>query len=141
MTVRNSWDRRQSLYLVPRGTSSRKEQLRSELSRDRVLNALGRLVAKSLVVADHDQMGVRYRLLETVRAHAASQLSAAGETYAMQMQHAKFVLQFAERTPTESIDAAQAARLAPEEDNIRTALDWAVQQNQADVGMRLALAA
>jgi predicted ATPase/DNA-binding CsgD family transcriptional regulator len=58
----------------------------------RVVDTLEQLVAKSLVIADHGELTVRYRLLEMVRAHARSQLDAAGETAALQRRHAEFAL-------------------------------------------------
>ncbi|MBV9353894.1 MAG: hypothetical protein JO023_00055, partial [Chloroflexi bacterium] len=111
------------------------------LSAELILEVLERLVAKSLVVADHHGTGVRYRQLETVRAYALAQLAAAGETAALQERHAAFVLRLAERAPPESANAAQAALLTPEEDNVRAALAWAVQHEQAELGLRLASAA
>ena len=45
------------------------------------------------------------------------------------------MLQLAERNPPEALDAAQAALLMPEEDNVRAALDWAVQHDQAELGL------
>ena len=43
-----------------------------------VTNLLRSLVEKSLVVADHDGVALRFRLLETIRQHAAQELSMAG---------------------------------------------------------------
>src|SRR4029077_14386556 len=92
-----------------------------------VVDTLTRLVTKSLVVADHEAMRVRYRLLETVRAYALELLAAAGELAELQRRHTAFMLDLAEQTPNDSINSARAAVLTPEEDNVRAALGWAVQ--------------
>jgi non-specific serine/threonine protein kinase len=102
-----------------------------------VVDVLGRLVSKSLVVAEHEELMVRYRLLETVRAYALRQLSAAGEREAMRGVHAAYTLQVAERLEFLSLDSAQAAVLRAEEGNLRAALEWTVEQGQADLGLRL----
>jgi predicted ATPase/DNA-binding CsgD family transcriptional regulator len=106
-----------------------------------VIDILTRLVTKSLVVADHDAMRVRYRLLETVRAYALEQLALAGEIDELRQRHAAYMLELAERTPNDSINAARAALLTPEDDNVRAALGWAVMRDEAEVGLRLATAA
>ena len=110
-------------------------------SHEHVVDVLGRLVTKSLVVAEHHEISVRYRLLETVRAYAVGQLAESGETSALQARHAAFMLQLAERAQPESLDAARTALLIPEEDNVRAALGWAVLNDQAELGLRLATAA
>jgi predicted ATPase len=56
-----------------------------------VVDLLGQLVDKSLVVADnndHDDGGVRYRLLESIRQYAAERLEATGDTAAVRRRHA-----------------------------------------------------
>ena len=111
------------------------------LSHDNVVDVLGRLVTKSLVVAEHAAVSVRYRLLETVRAYALDQRARAGETAALRHRHADFMLGVAERALPEAIDANHVALLIPEEDNVRAALDWALHQGQAELGLRLATAA
>jgi hypothetical protein len=51
------------------------------------------------------------------------------------------MVRLAERSAPESIDGAHVARLKPEEDNIRAALEWSVQHNAAELGLRLATGA
>ncbi len=53
-----------------------------------VLDLLGHLIDKSLVIAD-GEAEPRYRLLETTRAFALEQLAAAGESEAMLRRHAR----------------------------------------------------
>jgi predicted ATPase len=106
-----------------------------------IADTIGQLVTKSLVVADHDGMRVRYRLLETVREYASMQLDAAAETDALQFQHATFMVEQAERINPEPLDLSRHTALFAEEDNLRAALEWAIQHDQAELGLRLANAA
>jgi predicted ATPase/DNA-binding NarL/FixJ family response regulator len=108
---------------------------------DAVVDVTGRLVSKSLVVADHDGLSVRYRLLESIRAHALGQLVAAGERDALQRQHAAHLVQVAERADLLSVEQAPATVLRPEEGNVRAALDWTIESGQVEMGLRLAAAA
>jgi len=48
-----------------------------EIDEFAVIDALARLVARSLVVADSNETGTRYRLLETTRAYASEHLRVA----------------------------------------------------------------
>jgi predicted ATPase/DNA-binding winged helix-turn-helix (wHTH) protein len=96
-----------------------------------VLDAIGTLVDKSLVAVDAAEPP-RYRLLETTRAYALEQLGQHGETARMLQRHAHavrdyFVLTEAARFGdggTLDMDSL-LARLRPEFDNWRAALDWA----------------
>jgi predicted ATPase/DNA-binding CsgD family transcriptional regulator len=106
-----------------------------------IANTLGQLVTKSLVVADHDGLRVRYRLLETVRDYASMQLVARGEVEAVQLRHARYMVDLAERTNPEWMDLPRSTLLAVEQDNVRTALEWAIQHQRAELGLQLASAA
>jgi predicted ATPase/class 3 adenylate cyclase len=64
-----------------------------------VLDLLGSLVDKSLVLAEHTAESVRYRLLETVRQYAAQELFksvGAAELMAIRDRHAEYYLRLAE---------------------------------------------
>jgi predicted ATPase/DNA-binding CsgD family transcriptional regulator len=108
---------------------------------DSVVDVLGQLVSKSLVVVDRDEHSLRYHLLETVRTYAWGHLDVADETVELQRLHAKYLLRLAESAPLEMMDASVAATLRREEDNLRAALEWTIVQNQAETGLRLATAA
>ena len=71
------------------------------LAADEVLYLLAGLVDKSLVVAEGDGPGVRYRMLETVRAYGAERLQAAGEDEALARAHAGYFLELAEAAEPE----------------------------------------
>jgi predicted ATPase/DNA-binding winged helix-turn-helix (wHTH) protein len=91
-----------------------------------VLDMLGHLVDKSLVVVDGDEVP-RYRLLETMRAFALEQLTAAAETPTMLRRHAEalfaLLAPLARRRWTSTL--ADRVRDAAELDNLRAALTWA----------------
>ena len=67
----------------------------------KALDLVGRLVERSLVVADLDEGETRYRLLETVRQYAAERLAEAGETDETRRAHALAFLSLAEAGPAD----------------------------------------
>ena len=97
-----------------------------------VADTLGRLVEKSLVVADQLGGERRYRLLETVRADARGRLDAAGEGPALADRHAAWALALAERE-------GGSPRLDREGPNLRTALDTLTARAPTDA-LRLCVA-
>ena len=103
-----------------------------------VLPALGRLVDKSLVLAENG----RYRLLETLREYAAARLAEAGEADAVRDRHLDHFLALAEAAePDLDRDKdAWRARVEPERDNFRAALEWGLAQEDPTRGRRLAAA-
>jgi predicted ATPase/DNA-binding NarL/FixJ family response regulator len=110
------------------------------LAENDVANVLERLVTKSLVVADHMDLRIRYRLMETVRAYASAQLAAASEAEPVRREHVAFLLRLAQQTEPLSIAGIDAALLQHEQENVRAALEWALEHEQAEVGLRLASA-
>ena len=92
-----------------------------------VIDLLSQLVARSLVVADTNDAGARYRLLETTRAYALEKLAEAGETDAIKRRHAAFAIVRARaRRLAAHVGCGMARHLLPERDNVRAALDWAL---------------
>jgi predicted ATPase/DNA-binding SARP family transcriptional activator len=114
------------------------------LAADEVLYLLAGLVDKSLVVAaEGDGGGVRYSMLETVRAYGAERRRAAGEDEALARAHAGYFLELAEQAEPELRRSDQLrwlARLAAERDNLHAALRWAVDGGEAALALRLAAA-
>ena len=94
-----------------------------------VIDAIQRLVDKSLLVADHDHNAeTRYRLLETIRQYAAEKLVDAGGADAARRRHFAYFLALAERAEPELRRPNVLEwldRLEAEHDNLRAALDWA----------------
>ena len=100
-----------------------------------LLDVLGRLVDRSLVVAESG----RFRMLETIRAYAEERLDEAGERAAQARRHAVFYADFAQRAEAKLRGPEQRAwldRLRAEDANLREALDWA-QRADSELALRL----
>jgi predicted ATPase/DNA-binding winged helix-turn-helix (wHTH) protein len=94
-----------------------------------VIDLLSQLVARSLVVADTNDAGTRYRLLETTRAYALEKLVEAHEIGALQRRHARYFRERFERAYVDWLcmpDVDWRADYLPERDNVRASLDWAL---------------
>jgi predicted ATPase/DNA-binding winged helix-turn-helix (wHTH) protein len=110
-----------------------------------VLDELSALVDKSLLMADAAEPP-RYRLLETTRAYALEKLAGAGEARAVSARHAQAIRELFVRSEEArygeqgslSMDAF-VTRLAPELDNLRAALRWAMDAG-GDLAVAIALA-
>jgi predicted ATPase/DNA-binding CsgD family transcriptional regulator len=105
-----------------------------------VLPALGRLVDKSLVVADVQADESRYRLLETIRAFATARLVEAEEDAALRERHLAWLLRFVEATEAGRERDADGWRraLLLEYDNLRAALEWGLAADDPRAGRQLA---
>jgi hypothetical protein len=101
------------------------------------LDVLGRLVDKSLVVAEPTPRATRYRLLDTVRSYAWEWLVEAGEVELAAGRHVDHFLGRAEDlyVPTESVDGP-TRDLDEDLDDLRRALAWCERTNPA-AGLRL----
>ncbi|MEV4319511.1 LuxR C-terminal-related transcriptional regulator [Actinocrispum sp. NPDC049592] len=104
-----------------------------------VLGALGRLVDKSLVVAETRGGASRYQLLETIREYAAGRLRESGEGDATRDRHLDHFLAVAagEPRPAEDLDAWRT-RVEGEYENLRAALEWGLAADDPGPGRRLA---
>jgi predicted ATPase len=109
--------------------------------RRRVVDALGRLVDKSLVLAEDDAGARRYRLLETVRQYAAEKLRDAGELAEARNRHRDWYLALSDAASPELNGPRHGEwmwRLSAEHDNLRAALAWCLESpDGAEVGLRL----
>ena len=104
-----------------------------------VLDLLGSLVARSLVVPDEGP-GTRYRLLETLRAYGWERLRECGEAELTAARHAEFFMALAEKAKSNLAGPEQVGwlqRLELEHDNLRGALAWG-SRHDPDAGARLA---
>ncbi len=110
-----------------------------DLHGDVLLDVLGELVEKSLVVADAHGDEMHYRLLETVRQYARERLAQAEEANALRRHHLAWCLELAERVPPERLDANQVALLDEQQDDLRAALGWSVEAGHTADGLRLAI--
>lgn len=105
-----------------------------------VLDLLGSLVDKSLVVSAPGDAGMRYRLLETVAEYAGERLDEAGERAATERRHLTYYRELARLTDPElrgSGQVAAIARFGTEYGNIRTALRRALRARDEDEALVL----
>ncbi len=110
-----------------------------EIRQEKVLDLLGNLVDKSLVVIHDRSDTVRYTLLEPVRQFGIERLSDTREEQSYRRRHAEFFSRLADTALPYLIRASArewADRLLVEHDNCRAALDWA-NQNSAAVAIAL----
>ena len=104
------------------------------MPRKDILDLLGRLVDKSLVIVEtgSEISGTRYHLLETIRQYAREKLLDANESEPLRDQHLGFFVQLAERAQR-SLDTSQRTvwlpRMENEHDNMRAALEWACERD------------
>ncbi len=111
-----------------------------------ILDQLGSLVDKSLLIADRTPETVRYRLLETIRQYAAEELvRSAGDAGMQRVRdwHAAYFLALACRARPALTGPEQAAwlrRLDPEWENLRAVLPHLEAAGQVEDVLRLAVA-
>ncbi len=105
-----------------------------------MLDLLTQLADKSLVQVEGDSSAVRYRLLETVRQYGQRKLEEAGEVANTRTRHRNFFLALAEHAEPELRGQKQPLwlhRLEQEHDNLRAAIEWSLENEQVEPGLRL----
>jgi predicted ATPase/DNA-binding SARP family transcriptional activator len=108
-----------------------------------VMDAVGALVAKSLVSADPDGAVTRYRLLETTRAYALEKLAGRGEREEIARRHAEYCREVLERAEGERESRPTGEWLGLYGrylDDVRAALDWTFSP-RGDAGLGVSLTA
>jgi diguanylate cyclase (GGDEF)-like protein len=114
----------------------------AELDEDDILDLLGGLVRKSLVVDTIDDSASRYRLLESVREYAGEKLADDSGNDALHRRHAAYYLRFAlaaQETYYTTPSKRWLTKLQPEIENFRSALHWSLAlQKDVLLGARLA---
>jgi predicted ATPase/DNA-binding CsgD family transcriptional regulator len=84
----------------------------------------------------------RWAMLETIREYAAELLVASGEDEAIRARHMCWCITTAEESwpprATAPVDDRALSRLDAERDNLRAALEWAIERGQTDDALRLA---
>jgi predicted ATPase/class 3 adenylate cyclase len=94
------------------------------------LDALSSLLAKSLLRRGGD----RFWMLETIREYALELLDASGSAADLRRRHALYFLALVERL------AVDGAWLDPlDAGNVRSALSWALEQDEVELALRLAI--
>jgi predicted ATPase len=103
----------------------------------RVIDDLGSLVDKSLLIADESTSGaMRYRMLETVRLYGQDRLVEAGEAEERRDRHRDWMLAWLlevsdARRPHNFTESAE--RIEVELENLRSALEWSRDQHRNDL--------
>ena len=108
----------------------------------RMVDLLGALVDKSILVADRRDGSTRFGMLETIRQFGRERLAASGEEASTLRRHRDWIAALAERAGKEWHGANQASwldRIEQELGNIRVALEHCLKQaGEADVGLGIA---
>lgn len=106
-----------------------------------VLDLVGQLVDKSLVVLEPKGHAARYRQLETIRQFAREKLLESGEGSGVRTRHRDFFMNLAEQAEPE-LEGPRVGEwldtLDTEIDNLRAALEWSVSDNDPEHGIRIA---
>ncbi|MCW3100938.1 MAG: putative ATPase [Chthonomonadaceae bacterium] len=114
----------------------------TQLQEEDLLDILTSLVDKSLVIAERQRTAIRYRLLETVRQHAAARLIAHDGVDKMKNRHLNWCIALGEEAEAHLTGLEQRTwmeRLETEHANIRAALAWCETcTTRVDAGLRLA---
>jgi predicted ATPase len=107
---------------------------------EEVLVLLGNLVEQSLVVAEISPEGeTRYRMLEPVRQYSLEKLEEGGEVEKARRRHAAFYLALAEEAEPRIKGHDQVEwldRLEAENDNLRAAIGWSLEADDAQTAAR-----
>jgi len=98
-----------------------------------VLDLIGSLADKSLMVVDKSGNQERYRMLESTRQYALGKLAAGGEYERLARRYANYYCNFA-RQPERGLSAIPLsewlARIEPELENLRATMDWTLVKGQ-----------
>jgi predicted ATPase/DNA-binding SARP family transcriptional activator/DNA-binding CsgD family transcriptional regulator len=112
------------------------------IEQEDVLDLISRLVDKSLVVAEPGEKGaLRYRMLETVRQYAHEKLERSGESDTVRRRHASFFVSLGEALASQLSGPEMAFaldRIAAELPNVRAALNWTLEREEAEKAVQLA---
>jgi predicted ATPase len=112
------------------------------IEHDEVLDLLGHVIDKSLVVAEPAEEGaLRYRMLEPVRQYGWEKLQESGKAERTRKWHAEYYLALAEEAEPELSGVNEGVwleRLEAEHGNLRAALGWSLEDGDAGLGLRLA---
>ena len=106
-----------------------------------VLDAVARLVDKSLLRQEAEIDGEpRLLMLETIREYGLERLAESSEEETIRWQHATFFLALAEEAEPKLRSGEQSSwynRLETEYANLRAALRWTLERQEAEMGLRL----
>jgi non-specific serine/threonine protein kinase len=106
-----------------------------------VVELLGRLVEKSMVVMETRGKWARFRLLEPIRQYALELLESSGEAKAYRARHAAALVELAAMREAQlggPDEVGSLDRLELEHDNVRAALRWSIDHGDGVSALRLA---
>ncbi|MEU1278416.1 AAA family ATPase [Streptomyces sp. NPDC005805] len=113
-----------------------------DLPAESVLDVLGELIAQSVVVREDTPTGVRYRMLDTVRAYGADWLGALGDAERLRSRHRDWYMGLATWSELEWFSPRQpeiAALTDSALPNLRAALELCLERpEEAHLGQHLA---
>ena len=112
----------------------------AEAVADATLDDVDALVQASLLKPIR---GDRFLMLETIREFALERLEASGETHDVRLRQARFFLDLAVSANLSADAADHGPRIdlvLPEQDNLRAVLDWADEENDVELALRLVVA-
>ena len=114
---------------------------------DEVLDLIESLIDHSMVKrmmlepgSPDQQKEPRFYFLETIREYALARLEASGEREAARRRHAEYYLAMAERVEQKLYGRDQSpavSMLILEQDNLRAALEWAIERHEAELVQRM----
>ena len=107
-----------------------------------VLVGIGMLADQSLVTRDAglDDRAVRFRLLQTIRTFALAKLAASGRELEVRRRHALAYLDLMREIEPHLPGADQPRwldRMAPDQDNLRSATRWAIDAGETEIALHL----
>ncbi|MFG1997830.1 ATP-binding protein [Spirillospora sp. NPDC048911] len=94
-----------------------------------IVDLVDQLVAQSIVIGEHRDAGVRFRLLETIRQYGRERLAASGQETALRRRHRDFYLARAQRVADGWCGPGQEAalaRLRADHGDLRAALELCI---------------
>jgi tetratricopeptide (TPR) repeat protein len=108
-----------------------------------VLELLSSLIDKSLVLVEQRSGAARYRLLEPIRQYSQDKLQVFAEAEQVRRTHRDWYARLAERAEAEMAGARQKRafdRLEAEHDNLRAAIGWSLEHQEAETAARIGAA-
>jgi predicted ATPase/class 3 adenylate cyclase len=105
-----------------------------------IIDLVRSLVDKSMMVADRQKAGMRYRLLETLRQYGEEQMELRGETVALRDRHVWHYSDLVAELDVLVRGSRQVEgeeRMSIEWDNLRAAHLWSLAQGELDIAERL----
>ncbi|MET0565598.1 MAG: adenylate/guanylate cyclase domain-containing protein [Acidimicrobiia bacterium] len=114
-----------------------------ELGQD-VIDSLSTLVEQSLIRRVDDEGRLRFRMLHVIQEFALERLTESGEAAALARRHLETYAAYVESVAPELLGRDRRMWLdvlEQDQDNLRAALDWAVESGEPDLAFRLSSAA